>query len=254
MNLSPAWRRHFRLIERLESDLPASSARAGRRARASSGRLTLRYRLYRHANPVHRHGCQSRQPDRDCGWRLPVRARRARREEDSRRRRRRHGNRRARHQRPDLALGYLTEPLRATTSTINQRLREGRRCRHTLQPDGGTGSTKACTSPSRTSGSSERCSSSSVWRRRRIQPVQQPGRRVAPLCGRVCIRLLGDRKRSRSSSHPGEIGTLQRALRRRQAISPSCGGALMLRLDKVIKPWKEAACAQRSHQSLRLLE
>jgi type IV secretory pathway TrbD component len=33
----------------------------------------------------------------------------------------------------------------------------------------------------------------------------------------------------------------KRALRRRQAASPPCGGGVMLRLDKVIKPWKESA-------------
>ena len=42
-------------------------------------------------------------------------------------------------------------------------------------------------------------------------------------------------------AHSREIGALQRALRRRQTERSPRGGGLMLRLDKVIKPWKEAA-------------
>ena len=39
----------------------------------------------------------------------------------------------------------------------------------------------------------------------------------------------------------GKVRTLQTALRRCETASPTCGGGVMLRLDKVIKPWKESA-------------
>ena len=61
------------------------------------------------------------------------------------------------------------------------------------------------------------------------------------LCRRVCIWMLGDQHRSRISSHPGEIRKVQSAIRRRKAAYSSRGGALMIRIDKIIKPWKEAA-------------
>src|SRR5579863_561186 len=97
-------------IARSESDLPASSARAGGRACASSGRLTLRHGFFRHAEPVYRNGRQGRQPDRNCGWWLSVRTRGAWREKNSRRCGCGHGHRRSCHQRADLALGNLIDP------------------------------------------------------------------------------------------------------------------------------------------------
>src|SRR5260370_41911239 len=71
-------------IERLESDLPACSSRAGGSARASSGRLAVRNGIFRHADPVYRNFSQGRQLDRDCARRLPVRTWRARGEEELR--------------------------------------------------------------------------------------------------------------------------------------------------------------------------
>ena len=74
------------------------------------------------------------------------------------------------------------------------------------------------------------------------------------LCGRVCFRVLGDRKRSRISSHPCEIRKVQSAIRRSQASSPACGGALMMRIDKIIKPWKESAALNDHINLYRPLE
>src|SRR5208282_3573194 len=58
---------------------------------------------------------------------------------------------------------------------------------------------------------------------------------------RLCLRPLGNEQRSGIPPHLGQVRTLQAALRRRQTASPPCGGGVMLRLDKVIKPWKESA-------------
>src|ERR1019366_1812310 len=58
---------------------------------------------------------------------------------------------------------------------------------------------------------------------------------------RFCFRPLGSEQRSGVSPNPGEVRTLQTALRRGQTASPPRGGRVMLRLDKVIKPWKESA-------------
>ena len=41
--------------------------------------------------------------------------------------------------------------------------------------------------------------------------------------------------------HPSEVGAIQDALRRRKTSYSAGGGSLMLRLSRVIKPWKESA-------------
>src|ERR1700691_3317720 len=74
-----------------------------------------------------------------------------------------------------------------------------------------------------------------------LQPLQFHPRRYRRIHRGVCFRALGNEQRSGLSPHPREIRTLQTALRRGQTASPACGGRLMLRLDKVIKPWKESA-------------
>src|ERR1019366_8134834 len=66
---------------------------------------------------------------------------------------------------------------------------------------------------------------------------------------RFCLRALGDEQRSGIPPHPCEIRTLQAALRRRETSNTPCGGAVMLRLDKIIKPWKESA-ALNDHVNL----
>src|ERR1700689_5359190 len=78
-------------------------------------------------------------------------------------------------------------------------------------------------------------------RSRGLQPFQFHPRRYRRIHRGVCFRPLGNEQRSGLPPHPREIRTLQAALRRRQTASPACGGRLMLRLDKVIKPWKERA-------------
>src|SRR6202789_225075 len=74
-----------------------------------------------------------------------------------------------------------------------------------------------------------------------LQPLQFHPRRHRRIHRRFCFRALGNEQRSGLPPHPREIRTLQAALRRGQTASPTCGGRLMLRLDKVIKPWKESA-------------
>src|ERR1700691_1290201 len=74
-----------------------------------------------------------------------------------------------------------------------------------------------------------------------LQPLQFHPRRYRRIHRRFCFRALGNEQRSGLPPHPREIRTLQAALRRGQTASPTCGGRLMLRLDKVIKPWKESA-------------
>src|SRR6202167_3836966 len=74
-----------------------------------------------------------------------------------------------------------------------------------------------------------------------LQPLQFHPRRYRRIHRGFCFRPLGNEQRSGLPPHPREIRTLQAALRRGQTASPTCGGRLMLRLDKVIKPWKESA-------------
>src|ERR1700723_1169019 len=74
-----------------------------------------------------------------------------------------------------------------------------------------------------------------------LQPLQFHPRRYRRIHRRFCFRALGNEQRSGLPPHPREIRTLQTALRRGQTASPSRGGSVMLRLDKVIKPWKESA-------------
>src|SRR5579863_8079584 len=74
-----------------------------------------------------------------------------------------------------------------------------------------------------------------------LQPLQFHPRRYRRIHRRFCFRALGNEQRSGLPPHPREIRTLQAALRRGQTASPTCGGRLMLRLNKVIKPWKESA-------------
>src|SRR6202167_4715339 len=74
-----------------------------------------------------------------------------------------------------------------------------------------------------------------------VQPLQFHPRRYRRIHRGFCFRALGHEQRSGLPPHPREIRTLQAALRRGQTASPTCGGRLMLRLDKVIKPWKESA-------------
>src|SRR6202789_3695808 len=74
-----------------------------------------------------------------------------------------------------------------------------------------------------------------------LQPLQFHPRRHRRIHRRFCFRALGNEQRSGLPPHPGEIRTLQAALRRREAANPPRGGGLMLRLDKVIRPWKESA-------------
>src|SRR5271170_5562511 len=74
-----------------------------------------------------------------------------------------------------------------------------------------------------------------------LQPLQFHPRRYRRIHRRFCFRALGNEQRSSLPPHPREIRTLQAALRRLQTASPTCGGRLMLRLDRVIKPWKESA-------------
>ena len=94
------------------------------------------------------HGCQSRHFDRNRGWRLPVRARRTGRQRDPGRCRRRDGNCRTGRKCFDMALGRVSgASCRVCQRKPNESSScEGRRCRHTLQPTGGTGSPQArCT-------------------------------------------------------------------------------------------------------------
>src|SRR5271165_2165146 len=74
-----------------------------------------------------------------------------------------------------------------------------------------------------------------------LQPLQFHPRRYRRIYRGFCFRALGNEQRSSIPPHPREIRTLQAALRRGQAASPACGDRLMLRLDKVIKRWKESA-------------
>src|SRR6202050_1070313 len=74
-----------------------------------------------------------------------------------------------------------------------------------------------------------------------LQPFQFHPRRYRRIHRRFCFRALGNEQRSGLPPHPREIRTLQAALRRGQRASPTCGGGLMLRLDRAIKPWKESA-------------
>src|ERR1700689_1178599 len=74
-----------------------------------------------------------------------------------------------------------------------------------------------------------------------LQPLQFHPRRYRRIHRRFCFRPLGNEQRSGLPPHPREIRTLQAALRRGQTAGSPRGGSLMLRLDKVIKPWKESA-------------
>src|ERR1700683_4464536 len=74
-----------------------------------------------------------------------------------------------------------------------------------------------------------------------LQPLQFHPRRHRRIHRRFCFRALGNEQRSGLPPHPREIRTLQAALRRREAASSPRGGSVMLRLDNVIKPWKESA-------------
>src|SRR5208337_5187232 len=75
-----------------------------------------------------------------------------------------------------------------------------------------------------------------------FQSLQFHPRRYRRLHRWFCLRPLGHEQRSGVPPHPGQVRTLQAALRRGQAACPSRGSAVMLRVDKVIKPWKESAC------------
>src|SRR6185437_14309451 len=55
------------------------------------------------------------------------------------------------------------------------------------------------------------------------------------------LRPLGDGERSSISAHSRKGRAVQAPVRRRQAKHSPRGGGLMLRLDRVIKPWKDAA-------------
>src|ERR1700692_1529982 len=74
-----------------------------------------------------------------------------------------------------------------------------------------------------------------------IQPLQFHPRRYRRLHWRLCLLPLGTEKRSGIPPYPCEVRTLQASLSRREAASSPRGGSVMLRLDKVIKPWKESA-------------
>src|SRR6202171_5826180 len=78
-------------------------------------------------------------------------------------------------------------------------------------------------------------------RSRGLQPLQFHPCRYRRIHRGFCFRALGNEQRSGLPPHPREIRTLQTALCRRQTASPPPGGRVMLRLDKVIKPWKESA-------------
>src|SRR6202521_5487375 len=78
-------------------------------------------------------------------------------------------------------------------------------------------------------------------RSRGLKPLQFHPRRYRRIHRGFCFRALGNEQRSGLPPHPREIRTLQAALRRGQTASPTCRGGVMLRLDKVIKPWKESA-------------
>src|SRR6202161_3174112 len=82
-----------------------------------------------------------------------------------------------------------------------------------------------------------------------FQSLQFYPRRYRRLHWRLCLRPLGHEQRSGLPAHPRKVRTLQAALRRREAASFPRGGGLMLRLDKVIKPWKESA-ALNNHINL----
>src|ERR1700733_13147987 len=74
-----------------------------------------------------------------------------------------------------------------------------------------------------------------------LQPLQFHPRRYRRIHRGFCFRALGNEQRSGLPPHPREIRTLQAALRRRETESSPRGGSVMLRLDKVVKPWKESA-------------
>src|ERR1700684_3684480 len=74
-----------------------------------------------------------------------------------------------------------------------------------------------------------------------FQSLQFYPRRYRRLHWRLCLRPLGHEQRSGLPAHPRKVRTLQAALRRREAASSPRVGSVMLRLDKVIKPWKESA-------------
>src|SRR5580658_10155281 len=74
-----------------------------------------------------------------------------------------------------------------------------------------------------------------------LQPLQFHSRRYRCLHWRLCLRPLGNEQRSGVPPHPRKVRALQAALRRRKAASSPRGGSVMLRLDKLIKPWKESA-------------
>src|SRR6202166_3730437 len=74
-----------------------------------------------------------------------------------------------------------------------------------------------------------------------LQPLQFHPRRYRRIHRGFCFRALGNEQRSGLPPHPRKVRTIQAALRRREAASPPRGGCVMLRLDKVIKPWKESA-------------
>src|SRR5581483_2963367 len=118
---------------------------------ACAERLTLRHRIHRSSNPLHRHHCKGRESYRDSDRRLSVCARRARRQEGPGRGCRWFWNCRACRECPVLALGYLNvEQPRVATTTVRSFECEGQQCRHTPAAGEGTGSSRACTSPSHT--------------------------------------------------------------------------------------------------------
>ena len=124
-----------------------------------AGRITVRYRLYRHSNPFHRHDCQGRKSDCDRDRRLRLRARRTRRKEGARRRCRRNGHRRPRGECPELALGRLaTFPPSSHPSLETRGLCQTNHSRSIAQIE----SSRACISLSPTWALNARCSTSSA--------------------------------------------------------------------------------------------
>src|SRR6202167_4250664 len=130
----------------------------------------------------------------------------------------------------------------AYSATFNQRLERGTYARQTTAEASHKSSLQE---PAQASHLLGRRTDAVLLRMRRrsggVQPLQFHPRRYRSIHRGFCFRALGHEQRSGLPPHPREIRTLQAALRRGQTPSPTCGGRLMLRLDKVIKPWKESA-------------
>src|SRR5579863_5966945 len=130
----------------------------------------------------------------------------------------------------------------AYSATFNQRLERGTYARQTTAE---ASHKSRLQEPAQASHLLGRRTDAVLLRMRRrsgsLQPLQFHPRRYSRIHRGFCFRPLGNEQRSSLPPHPREIRTLQAALRRVQTASPTCGGRLMLRLDKVIKPWKESA-------------